>query len=288
MTWSADPLRLAPQLDHVYFRTIREAADILSTARFSKYFALEPAPAAQTIARFSDASGAPAIVEHARGAGRVIVAAAGADLEWSDWPRNPSYLMWLHEVVAAAARARIREVEHMAGAPIEIPMDLAVHSRDARLRPPGYPDVPERSITAEPVPAAAQGAGAGAAAGAGAGAGTVADGAAFRFGIRDTDRAGLYALALRKNTGGEDWTLAAARRHPSESDLAPMSAARLRELYPETPIEVLRDPSAFEGVGRGSFEASDFLLALAVILVFIEAFLARLFARHRTAEGGAR
>ena len=283
---SADPLRLAPQLDHVYFRTIREAADILSTARFSKHFALEPAAAAQTTARFSDASGAPAIVEHARGAGRVILAALSADLEWSDWPRNPSYLMWLHEIVAAAARARIREAEHMAGAPIEIPMDLAIHSRDARVRPPGYPDVPERSITAEPVPAAARGGDAGAKAGAGAGA--AADGAAFRFVLRDTDRAGLHALALRRNTGGDEWILAAARRHPSESDLAPMSAARLRELYPETPIEVLRDPSAFEGVGRGSFEASDFLLALAVILLFVEAFLARRFARHRTAEGGAR
>ena len=277
---SADPLRLAPLLDHVYFRTIREAADILSTARFSKHFALEPAPAAQAIARFSDASGTPAIVEHAHGAGRVIFVGTSADLEWSDWPRNPSYLMWLHEVVAAAARARIREAEHMAGAPIEVPMDLAVHSREARARAPGYPDVPERTITAEPVPSAAQGAL--------AGAGAPVEGAAFRFVVRDTDRAGLYALALRKNTGGEEWILAAARRHPAESDLGPMNAARLRELYPEAPIEVLRDPSAFEGVGRGSFEASDFILALVVILVFVEAFLARRFARHRTAEGGAR
>ena len=61
--------------------------------------------------------------------------------------------------------------------------------------------------------------------------------------VRDTDRAGLYALALRTKTGEEEWRLAAVRRHPAESDLARMSASRLRELYPTTAtLELLSSP----------------------------------------------
>jgi hypothetical protein len=268
---AADPLRLAPAFDHAYFRRFRDAADILAMARFERFFVLEPAAAAQVVARFSDTDGSPALVERAHGKGRVLLFASGADIEWNDWPRNPTYLMVLQEVVSALARSRSQRAERFAGAPIDVPVDIAVHALEARLRGPGYPSDPERILAASPAPAEA---------------GSGAESTAFRFAIQDTHRAGLYSLGLKGKAGGEEWIGLAVRREAAESDLTPVGAARIRELYPEAGIEVLKDAAALADTGRGRFEASDALLWLFVGLLFVEGFLARWFAHHRAASGG--
>jgi hypothetical protein len=260
---ASDPLRLSPSFDHAYFRRFRDAADILSMARFERFFVLEPVQAAQVVARFSDAAGSPALVEHAHGKGRVLLFATSADIEWNDWPRNPLYLMVLQEIVSSLARSRSRSAEHLAGAPVAVPVDIATHALEARLRGPGYPSDPERILAAS----------------------TAESDSAFRFRLEDTHRAGLYALGLRTKAGEEEWLQLAVRRDAAESDLTPVTAARIRELYPEAGIEVMRDAASLADVGRGRFEASDILLWLFVGLLFVEAFLARWFAHHRRTAG---
>ncbi|HVR74610.1 MAG TPA: BatA domain-containing protein [Planctomycetota bacterium] len=258
----------SPALDHPYFRLLKEAGDLLSMVRFEKFFALEPLPAAQVIARFQDVDASPAIVEHSVDAGRVILFASAADLEWNDWPRSPTYLMTLQEIVAGAARSRARRTEHIAGRPVEVPVDIATHAREARLRPPGHPAQPERTLVAAPAPVPVDGASPGAQPG-------------FRFVIEDTERAGLYALAVKSRSGEEEWRQIAVRRDPAESDLSRVSAAKLRQLYPEVEMDVIKDASGFSDAGRGSFEVSDFLLWTFIAFLFVEAFFARWFARHR-------
>ncbi|MBI4606819.1 MAG: BatA domain-containing protein [Planctomycetes bacterium] len=268
-----DPVGISPSLDHPYFRLLRDASDLLGSIRFEKRFVLEPVAGAQVIARHTDAAASPALVEHAVERGRVLLASSSCDLEWNDWARNPSYLMALQEVVAVAARSGREGAGHRAGTPVEVPVDVAVHSREARLRLPGHPAVPERSILAAPAPPREGEPG----------------GAGFRFSIDETDRAGLYALALKGKSGEEEWLAIGVARDPAESDPARVSAARLRELYPEVEIAVLRDPAGIGDVGRGRFEASDFLLWAFAVLLFAEALLARLFAHHpppRPAAGG--
>ena len=110
-----EPWRLAFAFDHPFFRELRDAADLLATARFEKRFALEPVPGAQVLARFSDAAGSAAIVERAWGKGRVVLFASAADLEWSDWPRNPSYLMALHELLRGLLASRAPRAPALAG-----------------------------------------------------------------------------------------------------------------------------------------------------------------------------
>jgi hypothetical protein len=222
-------------------------------------------------------------IERAFGKGRVLLFASGADVEWNDWPRNPTYLMVLQEIVSALARSRSQRAEHLAGTPIDVPVDIATHALEARLRGPGYPSDPERTLAASPAPpgpGTAENAGG---SGASPGAQPASD---FRFAIQDTHRAGLYSLGLKTKSGEEEWIELAVRREAVESDLAPITAARIRELYPEASIEILKDATSIADVGRGRFEASDMLLWLFVGLLFVEAFLARWFAHHRRASAG--
>ncbi len=260
-----DGVGLSPGFDHAYFRLLREARDLTGGVRISKYFSLEPGPTAQVLARFTDTDRSPAIVEEAVEKGRVVLFATAADLEWHDWPRNPSFLMMLQELVTQALRARTEATQHLAGEPIDVPIDITLYSLKARLRTPGYPDDPEVEITAAPEPTEAK---------------TGSRAAGFRFEIRDTDRAGLYALALRTKSGDEEWRQFAVRHDALESDLHRISAARLTELYPGVDLSVVKDAAAFSHVGRGSFEVSDFLLWTFLAFLILEVSLARLLAHH--------
>ena len=58
-------------------------------------------PDAGILARFDD--GKPAIVESVRGEGRVLLFASSLDAEWTDLPRRPAFVPFLHRMVEVAA-----------------------------------------------------------------------------------------------------------------------------------------------------------------------------------------
>jgi hypothetical protein len=261
-----EPWGFVPEVDAPCFRPLRDAKDLIAMVRFSKAFELEPLPGAQVLARLSD--GAPLLVERSAGRGRVIVCASTADLEWNDWPRNPSYLMTFQEITSMAGRARAETAQPVAGRPVRVPVDVSTYALQARLQGPNYPSEPETTITAAPAPPEEA---------------PDAKAGGFRFEIRDTDRAGLYALGLRSQSGVEEWRQIAVRRDPLESSVERVSAARIAELYPDVPITVVKDAGAFSDVGRGGFEISDVLLVLFGAFLLVEALLARLFAHHARA-----
>lgn len=266
------PLGIRFATDHPYFRLLRGAEDLVAMVRFDRFFQLEPLSGAQILARFTDAEGTPAIVEHAVDRGLVILFASSADLEWNDWARNPTYLMVLQELVANVLRARSERSVPLAGAPLHVPIDIAGYGQEGRLRGPSYPATPEKVLIASPATAEGDGA---------------ASSTAFRFVIEDSHQTGLYAIQLREKSGATEWRQLAVTRDPRESDLERVSAARLRELYPDVDLTVLRDPAAFSDVGRGGFEASDLLLWTFLGLLFLETLLARIFAHHPGAGRGA-
>lgn len=260
------PLSLKLEVDQPYFRVLRELGELLSMVHVYRYYDATPLPTARILGRFSDTEGSPAVVEHAVDDGRVILFATTADLEWNDWPRNPTYLMVLQEMVTAVVRSRTQQAMPLVGATLRVPVDISRYSQEARLRSPGYPTRPATVLSAAPAPAGSE-------------EGS-SDQAAFDFVLDDTTQAGLYALELNVQAGGTEWREIALRRDPRESDLARVSEARIRELYPEADITVVKDPAAFSDVGRGGFEASDLLLWAFIGLLFIETLLARYFAHH--------
>jgi hypothetical protein len=73
-----------------------------STVPVYGYRALTPAKNAQVIARFD--AGAPAVAERRSGSGRVMIWGSTLDVTWSDLPRRPVFLPFVH-----------RAVRHLAG-----------------------------------------------------------------------------------------------------------------------------------------------------------------------------
>ena len=258
------PVTVNLSYEHPYFQFLQNAGErYVQQVTFSRYFELEPLPETRVLARFSDSENHPAIVEAGAGAGRVILIASTADVEWNDWPRNPTYLLILQELMTNLAHGRGLEPSHRAGARIEIPLDITTHQNEVRYRGPEYPRTPERVLIASP--------------------GSTEEGAAgdFRITVEDTLQDGLSFLTLRSRDGVEETRALAVRSEPAESDLRRVTPDELRRLYPEIPLTVVRDTEGFSDVGRGQFEISDLLIALFLALLFVEGFLAYWFAHHR-------
>lgn len=93
-----------------------------STARFYRYRALTPVAGASTIARFDD--GAPALVERARGAGKVLVWASSFDPYWTNLPLQPVFLPFVHQLGKHTGRYADPRPWYIAG---EV-LDLSRHS----------------------------------------------------------------------------------------------------------------------------------------------------------------
>lgn len=265
------PVGIVPALEHPYFRFAERTVveSLFEAVGFQRRFVLEPKPETRVLATFDDATRSPALVEAATGAGRVLLAASAADAEWNDWPRNPSYLMLLQRLVATFGREQSRAPEHVAGLPIEIPVDIGVYAQEARFRGPSYPESPERQlIAARPIDGDA----------------ALAD---FRFTIEETLRAGTCSLALDRREGGQEVRAFAIRSVAEESNLSRLSPDDVASLFPDLPIEVVQDPRSFSETGRGRFEVSDLLIALFALLLLLEGFMAWKFARHRKAGSSA-
>ncbi len=276
-----NPPSLSPDFDHPYFRSLRDVGEAFGFVHFRQYYRLEPTPTAQVVARFSDTDESPAIVEHAFGKGRVILFASSADWEWSDWPRSPTYLVLVQDLVASLVKARTAGAQHAAGGPLEVPVDIARYGLEARFRGPDYPAVAERTLTASPAsspvsssdrPQPAAGTEVSA-----AGAGE------FRFVIEDTFRAGHYGVLLKTKTGEEEWRLYAVRGDPAESNLRRITSAQLKRLYPDAELTVVKSTSGFSDVGRGRFEIADLLLWMFLGVLFVEGYFAWWFAHHKRA-----
>ncbi|MCZ6793162.1 MAG: BatA domain-containing protein, partial [Planctomycetota bacterium] len=255
------PVGLAPAYESAYFQFLKDGGEpLVELISFQRYFKLEPSETTHVLATYDDGEESPAFVEMSVEAGRVLLLASSADDEWNDWPRTQTYLMVLHQMLERIGRTRGRVPVYSAGAVVEVPVDITVYRNDdIRYRGPD-PTIPEKPLIAS---------------------GSADDPADIRLRIDDTYQAGLSFLTLEKRSGEQETRAFAVRSAPEESDLRRVSEDELHALYPEIPLTVVRDSARFSESGRGRFEISDILLALFVILLFVEGTLACWFARHK-------
>lgn len=90
----------------------------LSAARFVRYRAINDTAGGRVIARFDD--GAAALVERNVGRGRVLVWGSGFGVEWSDFPRQPVFLPFIHELMRYAAGYRSPRVAQNVGDVVDV------------------------------------------------------------------------------------------------------------------------------------------------------------------------
>jgi len=217
---------------------------LLRDTKFQRYFGARLSPGARPIAHFGGGAVAAAEGERA-GAGRVLLATFSADPQWTSLPRDPAFLPFLHEAVKHLARAETAQsMNVLVGRPYRrLLRDLPDATDIVVVRPDG---ATERVAPREDA------------------AGLVAE-------VRETDRAGFYAL----RTASAEFPFAAGI-DPAESDLAPLARDEIAESLPGAEIvspeaEVRRAILA----ARFGREYWRELLIAALIVALIEAFLAR-------------
>ncbi|MBM4343615.1 MAG: VWA domain-containing protein, partial [Deltaproteobacteria bacterium] len=103
-----DPARLCSAAAAIA-RELQQARPGLGDARTTRYALALPAAelASRTVLRFGD--GAPALLAHGVGAGRVALWTTTIDRDWTDLPLQPAWLPFVHGTVRALAGPRALE-----------------------------------------------------------------------------------------------------------------------------------------------------------------------------------
>lgn len=241
--------------------------------RFSRYYVTEPAvvepdgegaadsaafrPAANVLARFSDAETTPAIVERAYGRGWVMLFASTCDLEWNDWARDPSYVVAMLEVAQHLARASDTNRSGLIGEPLVLDIDPARYEPSAVVRSPGYPQQQEEEITA-----------------------TAVDTGGMRFAWPHTETAGVYSFTLRRRDGAAETRKFAVNLDARESDLAPAAEDELRRALAGVPLDYVAGPAAAQDESdEGRKELWPALVIAVIGVLMLEQLLAWRFGR---------
>lgn len=99
---------------------------------------------ALTLARFTDATQSPALVERAFGRGRVLLFTSSADLDWNDWARaaDGSYVVTMLELVQYTARRRDVRTSFVAGETLALSILPEEYEPSGVFRSPAAADEP--------------------------------------------------------------------------------------------------------------------------------------------------
>lgn len=102
---STGPLTLAPvDVRHPVFRSFGAIAGNLAQVRFQRIARIPMRPDDRVLGRFS--SGAPALVERRAGGGRLLIFASDVSGRWNDFPRHPTFVPFVHEMMRYLAHER--------------------------------------------------------------------------------------------------------------------------------------------------------------------------------------
>lgn len=100
-----------------------------------RWWAVRELPSARVVARFADR--APALAERAFGQGRVVMLTTPADADWSDWPADPSYVVFFQELVAYLAQSQQSPSAIRAGHVLQSRQQASEFKPGVVLRTPG-------------------------------------------------------------------------------------------------------------------------------------------------------
>jgi hypothetical protein len=142
-------LALAPDDGrHPVLRPFGGAAT-LGNVTFRRAVSVSPAETAAIVARYSD--GTPALVEEQVGGGRVMVFASDLNDRWNDFPLQPVFVPFVHEVLRYLAAPRSLRSEYLVGevsGPAGLSPGVATHaSRRVAINIDPRESDPERMTT---------------------------------------------------------------------------------------------------------------------------------------------
>lgn len=228
--------------------------------------AAEQDPATRVLLRLVDPGSTPFLIEKQWGEGRVVLLNTTADLTWSGWPRDPSFIVTSQELVRLLAPAATAGRNLACGEPLERAINPARVWPRAKVDVPGQ-DAPTE-LHAEPR----------------------AGSDALFFSLPETRRAGVYVLRLEPRSSEPEREAFAVNPDPAEGDLpraeepqvlAPLTGLPVRLVKPDAEGELL---AASDGTRTELWRLCLLLLTAALAL---EQVLAWRAAHHLRAESPA-
>lgn len=233
----------------------REDAGLLS-AKTQRYVRakLPEGSAAQVALAFD--SGDPAVIVSRFGRGRVGLVTTSVSLDWTNWPISHSFVPVVQELVLEIVSGKVRAPRTLVGEALEASLPPSSPADSATWTLPNGESrvVPTRGE--EP-----------------SGPRQVV--------LGETPLAGVYGLKLQGDEGPRSL---AVNTWPRESDLARLTPDDLRSLYPGWEFSVIErweESATLVSAGMGS--GGDLVRPLlygALMLLFVETWLARRFSHH--------
>ncbi len=261
-----------------------DAAPLLESAKLFRWWHVDdPQPDAQNpatiVLRLTDSERSAAVIEKPFGRGRVVQVNVPADTDWSNWPEDTSYIIWLQELNRYLAQTLNDRGGLAVGEPLHQPVDLSEFRPEVQItRPDGKTvtrqAVPESSelkseISTPKSPT-----------------GLPAD-KPGRWGVRydETDQRGFYKVQLTCADGQTEPTLFAANIVASESNLMRVEPSVLKGAWEGSSVQLVRG-GELSALAALTAEGSRGELSLAVLLglvgvLFVEQWLSWFFGRSR-------
>ncbi len=263
-------VRMEPvALDHPVMRYFIEREDVrLDSAPVWRFIRAHALKGTKVLASYKDPDRSPAIVESRIGRGTVVVITTTADEKWTNFPKWPDYVPFIHELLSYLVSERSTERNLLVGWPFRRRYPPAAFAREVRIRSP------RGAVTRTSLRALEQG-------------------GDFMLLFEKTLEPGIYEVKLlrQRRLGAElaerfpDSELFAVNVESSEGDLTPASEPSLRAAYGSVlprivyPGDTLFEPTKQAGPARADLWR-PFLYA--VLLLFVaEAVCATLFGRRQ-------
>ena len=271
---TVDATNPAPDLNfenHPVFRAFQgQDNPFVENVRISKYIGIpkEWTPAAQvrTIARFRNK--APAFLEHSFGKGRIITCLTTCGVGWSDWPRNPSYVLLQLELEQYVARNIGTTSQRLVGDPIDIVLDPALYRSQLEVRPPDTTGLVRLTAV---VPKAGE-----------ATTAPTADETRLTATYAETGTPGIYTVVRFKQDESADPVLLAYNVPISESELELAPTTEMRTRLGSGSTIRIQEYGNFDWVqGRqAGQEVRDLLLLIILLVLLCEQLLAMRLSFH--------
>ena len=213
--------------------------------------------------RLTDPDRSPLLSERSFGQGNVILFAIPADLTWSNWPSDPSYLLVMQDLVRflAASQAVRRSVE--VGQSLVEEIDIARFQLEGELTGPGADKLP---LTADKLEIHSK------------------DAPELRWQLKSpaTKESGFYKLGLTSRDGTTQSRLFAANVSPQEGDLRRVDTLQLQRNLAAVGVNFAStaDPSVSDVAGNRR-EVSPIVLWFAVAALAGEQLLGWWWGRRR-------
>jgi hypothetical protein len=180
-----------------------------------------------------------------------------ADSDWSDWPENAGYLIFLQELTRSLTQSTPAATDQIVGEPLVVPLDVRTYRPEAVLTPPdGEPLGKTAALADQEI--------------------------GWRLREDDVSHRGVYRWTLTRLDGRTEAQPVAVHLAPEDSDLERIESDALRDAFGETPVNIVRGEEWFtQPAEQGSSELWWWVLVGLTGVLFAEQGLAGWISRMR-------